>query len=109
MSNKKTNAAFLKSILEKNKSSFKDEEDYEECLEFIEAMEEEISTAITCFDNAKDDVQNLEEKNVELSNQIREIEDDEPNKVIQAGIGTIKWESDNLQLIAIMENLGEKL
>jgi hypothetical protein len=91
----KTNFEHLKDICVGN----------DEALEFIEAAEND-------FDEMKSDLKkqlyDAQDEVDELPKKFDEKEADYDN-TINAGIGEINWQSDNLQLQLVMEALAEKI
>jgi chromosome segregation ATPase len=106
MSNKKTNIDYLRDMLDKNMGEpYKDED-----LEFLESIEDEVKELEKQVDDKNDEIKSLESDIDEKQTEINSLENDGPNwEVIQAGIGTIEWYSDNIQLQGLMEALEEKL
>lgn len=85
----KTNIEYLRDILADN----------DEGLEFLEAIENEVS----------ENVSKLSQKDKEIASYEDHICEPEYENTIEAGIGKINWEADNLQLQLVMESLEEKL
>lgn len=108
MSIKKSNIDFLRQILDANLKGF-DEGAYTEAIEFLDSIEEDISDLKREIDDEKDEVRLLELKNNDLQNEINDAEANKREYTIQAGIGTICWEADNIQLQSLMETLGVKV
>lgn len=109
MGKKKTNVDFLRDILDKNLKEY-DESAYVEAIEFLDAIQEDIDDLNSEITSHKDEVLAKDEDIRELNSQISEFETREGVcNVINAGIGEIKWDADNLQLIGLMETLGDKI
>lgn len=89
MSNEKTNIEHLRAILDEKLF------DKTEALEFLDAIEEEITSLEDEVDTYKDKVNELEENQTE--------------NTIECGIGKIEWSADNVQLQLLMENLEERI
>lgn len=109
MSNKKTNIDWLRQIIEKSENGF-DTNDYKEATEFLDAIQEDTDDLNKEISDQKDEIKSLEsdidDKQGEINNLVNE---ESAWSIIQAGIGTIEWYSDNIQLQSIMEALEEKL
>lgn len=102
MSKEKTNIEHLRDIIETSNLSPKK---YEEALEFMEAIETEIT-------DLNDKVTTHQETNRELETKINELEDEDTRddfEVIDCGYGTIEWRSDNLKLQTYMESLKDRI
>lgn len=95
----KSNMDYLKEFIEGN----------EEALEFLEAIENEHT------DEVDDLKTQLEDKDEEISDLKSDLEDAKEEadrsyfEVIDCGIGTIEYSTDNLKLQSIMEDFKEKL
>ncbi len=76
----------------------------EEDLEFVDAIADGVD------DLMEEHESEIEKKDDEIE-ELKEDNDDEDEfqNTINAGIGTIDWNSDNLQLIDLMERLTEAL
>lgn len=107
MSIKKTNIDYLRNIIDANEKNF-EEDNYKEASEFLDAIQEDNDDFKMEQDNKKDEIKDFEKEILSLESRMLEM-DDEPKNKINAGIGIIKWESDNIQLQYIMEALEEKL
>jgi len=100
---KKTNIEFLQDII--NAESF----NKEEALEFLDSIQDEQKELQEELDGANDEVKDLEEKITNLERDLSEAEEQEYGFELKCGIGTIEYNSDNLQLQMIMEALGEQI
>lgn len=97
---KKTNIEYLHEFIKDN----------EEAIEFLNAIEEQLKDRDDDVDNLKDEIKQLEQKNASLNSEIEELQvEKELNNTIKTPIGTIEWEANNLQHMAIFEALEEKL
>ena len=106
MSNKKTNIDWLRQIIEKSEKTI-DPDEYKEAIEFLDAVQEDFDNLKKEGDDKGDKIKSLE---IEIGDKQVEINDFEPDwTTIRAGIGTIDWKSDNIQLQYIMEAVEEKL
>lgn len=112
---KKSNIDYLRHILD-TLGNLMGENNYKEAIEWLDAIQAEMDVAKNDLKEAekkaeryKDDALDWEDKYDTCREELTDLENEEPTGLIRAGIGTIKWESDNLQLQAIMENLDEKL
>lgn len=95
---KKTNIEYLREFVKDN----------DEANEFMDAIQEKFDAADTVLKDKEDEITSLEENITRLKNELQEAEE-EPKNEIKAGIGVIRWESDNLRLIGLMELLDEKI
>lgn len=86
MKSEKTNIEHLRDIIEKEMFN------KVEALEFLDAIEDELEKTSSELDDANDGVREYEGENT-----------------IDCGIGNIEWSADNIQLIALMENLEERI
>lgn len=97
---KKTNIEHLRDLIKDNN----------EAIEFLDAIQEELENEKAASDNFKDEVRYLESAKNELENEISYLKEEmECNNFIKTPQGIIKWEADNLQHIAILEALSEKI
>lgn len=95
---KKTNIEHLRELVKDN----------DEANEFLDAIEEQFDASNTILKDAEDEISSLEEDVSNLKTELREAEE-EPALKIDAGIGVINWNSDNIRLMSLMETLGEKI
>ncbi len=99
MQKEKTNIEHLRAII--NEKMF----DKDEALEFLEAIEDDIKT-LEDDDTVQSELDSANEKILELENELDEME---LGKKIECGLGVISYETDNLQLDLLMENLEERI
>lgn len=96
----KTNFEYLKDICVGN----------DKAIEFIEAAEREHAEPLKTNRALIADNEELEKENGELSEKCDAFEEEpEYPHTIDVGIGVINWDSDNLQLILLMEALEQKI
>ena len=95
---KKTNIEYLRELVKDN----------DEANEFLDAIQEKFDAADTVLKDKDDEITSLEDDIISLKNELQESEE-EPDQKIDAGIGIILWESDNIRLMGLMETLGEKI
>jgi predicted nucleic acid-binding Zn-ribbon protein len=93
----KTNMDYLKELIEGN----------EEALEFWEAVRDEITDLNDEVSNLEEEVEDKESKITKLENELLNTEFE--GEVIDCGIGTIEYRTDNLKLQSIMEDFKEQL
>lgn len=112
---KKSNINYLRHILD-TLGNLMGEDNYKESIEWLDAIQAELDVANEKLEIAnrsvelyKDEAEDWEDKYNSCKQELTDLKNEEPTGLIRAGIGTIKWESDNLQLQAIMENLDQKL
>lgn len=96
MSNEKTNIEHLRAILDEKLF------DKDEALEFLDAIEGEITT----LEDKKSD---LEDEIDSFKDNVNELEESQTENTIDCGIGKIDYSADNLQLELLMENLAERI
>jgi len=96
MGKKKTNAEHLRDIIEKNMP----ESNKDEAMEFVEAMEIEISEKADEVKDLEDEIENIEETEPKYDNEV------------EYGNGpkeALYWKCDNLAVQSMMEALEDKL
>lgn len=96
MSNEKTNIEHLRAIIDEKLF------DKDEALEFLDAIEEEITSLENQKDGLDDEIDSYKDKVIEL-------EENQSENTIDCGIGKIDWSADNLQLELLMENLTDRI
>lgn len=95
---KKTNIEHLRELVKDN----------DEANEFLDAIQDQFDAADTVLKDKEEKITLLEEDVSNLKTELREAEE-EPALKIDAGIGVINWNSDNIRLMSLMETLGEKV
>lgn len=104
---KKSNIDYLRHILD-TLGNLMGENNYKEAIEWLDAIQAEMDVAKNDLEEAERKAERYKDDALDWEG-LTDLENEEPTGLIRAGIGTIKWKSDNLQLQAIMENLDEKL
>jgi len=96
----KTNFDYVRDFLKGN----------EEAMEFLDAAENDYRVVVNMINENGEYAKKQEEENENLLLRISRLEEEPiyPNEIITPS-GNIGWNADNLQLIAIMESLEEKL
>lgn len=97
MGKSKTNIDWLRQVIERSEKEM-DSNEYKEAIEFLDAVQEDM-------DDLKKESENKGEQIKFLQTEV----DDNEREIIQAGIGTIQWQSDNIQLQGLMESIQEAL
>jgi SMC interacting uncharacterized protein involved in chromosome segregation len=115
MSTKKSNIDWLRQVIERSEKTT-DTDEYKEAIEFLDAVQEEFDDLEKESEDKDDKIKSIGVECDEKDSEIRNLESrmdemhDEPTwTTIKAGIGTIEWKSDNIQLQYVMEALGEAL
>lgn len=99
MTAKKTNIDYLREFIVGN----------DEANEFLDGVVKDLDQLRSEVENASEESTDLEDQISNLKVEVRDLEGKNYRNYIDAGIGTIGWESDSLPLQSLMETLEEKL
>lgn len=109
MGKSKTNIDWLRQVIERSEKEM-DSNEYKEAIEFLDAVQEDMDDLEKESENKGEQIKFLQTEVDDNEREIKNMKDDEPDwEIIQAGIGTIQWQSDNIQLQGLMESIQEAL